>query len=76
MSKRNSPTVDVHLGRVEFEDLLVRERDGTERLVDLDLGDLVQRETGLFERERDRERGRDGEVDRRARGVRESYSGV
>ena len=65
VAQRDAAAERVHLARVQAEDLHVRERHHGERLVDLEARDLLLREACALERTGNRERGRDGEVDRR-----------
>lgn len=46
---RDGTSVDVELAGVESENLLVRLGDGAEGLVELKLGDVLDREAGLLE---------------------------
>lgn len=73
---RNGTSVDIQLGRVESKDLLVSLGDGREGLVELKLGDVLDRETGLLEGEGDGLGGGNGEVDGCAGSIGVGYTRV
>jgi hypothetical protein len=63
VTESDSATEDVELLSGNVEELLVGDGDGGESLVDLELGDLVDGETGALEGSGDGASGSNGEVD-------------
>lgn len=64
MAQCDGASMDIDLARIDGEDLFSGLDDDGKRLIDFEKRNVVLCQPSLFQRERERKRRRDGEVDR------------